>query len=223
MAGGAGLILLAAAALATSVLEDAWRRCAQADPDIAISGCGAVIATGEESRAKLAAAHFNRGIAYRNKSQFERAHKGADPDTALDRALAEYAEALRLKPDYAEALVNRAIVWFDKGQYARAIADCDRAIQLRSDLAEAWNNRAIAWYRQGRYDLAQPDFDRTIALRKIYGNALILRSLSEAGRERRRTSLSAAHRPCARAEHPCDPRAASPRAKPMQFPAIVPR
>jgi tetratricopeptide (TPR) repeat protein len=182
MAGGTGLILLAAA-LAASAPDDAWRRCAQADPETAIAGCSAIIDAGKETGAGLAAAHYNRGIAYRSRSQFERAHHGTDPDAALDRALADYDEALRLRPDYAETLVARAIVWFDKEQYDRAIADCDQAIRLQPDLAEAYNNRALAYFRKGLYALAQPDFDQTIRLRKNYGNALILRSPPPYGSE----------------------------------------
>lgn len=183
MAGGAGLILLAAAALAAGAPADAWQRCAAADPATAIAGCSAIIAAGTGTDTRLAAAHYNRGIALRNRSQFERAHQGADPDATLDRALADYAEALRLKPDFAEALVARAIVWFDKGQYDRAIADCSEAIRLRPDMPEAYNNRALAYYRMGLYARAQPDFDRTISLRKNYGNALILRSPPPYGSE----------------------------------------
>jgi tetratricopeptide (TPR) repeat protein len=179
MAGGKGLTLLAAAVLmlAAGAPDDAWRRCAGADPDAALAACSAIIASGAESGARLAAAHYDRGIAYRNKSQYDRAHQGPDPDASLDRAIADYGRALALRPDYAEALANRAIAWFDRGEYDRSIADSDAAIRLRPDLAEAYNNRALAWYRQGRYDRALPDFDKTILLNKNYGNALITRSL----------------------------------------------
>jgi tetratricopeptide (TPR) repeat protein len=179
MAGGTRLSLVAAAllVLAAGAPGEAWRRCAEADPATAIAGCSAVITSGAESGARLAAAHYNRGIAYRAQSQYDRAHQGSDPDTMLDRAVADYDEALRIRPDYAEALVNRAVAWFDKGRFDRAVADCDRAIALRPNLAEAYNNRALAYYRLGRFDLALPDFDQTILLDKNYGNALITRSL----------------------------------------------
>jgi tetratricopeptide (TPR) repeat protein len=185
MAGGTGLILLALVLAAAAPLEDAWRKCSDSEPDTAIAGCSAVIESAGEARAASAAAYYNRGIAYRNKSQYERAHRGPNPDAALDRAIADYGQALALRPDYAEALVNRGVAWFDKGRYDRVIADCSRAIALRPDLAEAYNNRALAYYRQGRYDRALPDFDRTILLNKNYGNALIVRALDPAeGRSR---------------------------------------
>ncbi|MBW8753350.1 MAG: tetratricopeptide repeat protein [Sphingomonadales bacterium] len=171
-----------ALAMASAPQGDSWHACADADAETAIIGCTAVIAAG--AGPELAAALYNRAIAYRAHSQRDRAQRGdAAPgaDDPLDQAIADYDAAIRLKPDFAEALVNRGIAWFDKGRYDRTIADSSRAIELRPDLAEAFNNRALAYYKQGRYALAQPDFDRTIRLRKNYGNALILRSLPPVG------------------------------------------
>jgi tetratricopeptide (TPR) repeat protein len=152
-----------------------WQACAGDDAEAAIAGCTAVIAADGEPRAAVL---YNRGIAWRAASQRDRTNRD---DAALDQAIADYDAALRLKPDFAEAYVNRGIAWFDKGRYDQAIADATRAIALRPGLAEAFNNRALAYYKQGRYDRAQPDFDRTILLRKNYGNALILRSLPPVG------------------------------------------
>jgi tetratricopeptide (TPR) repeat protein len=179
VAGGAALSLLTATVLtlAAGALPDAWRRCIELDPGAALAGCSAVIAANTETGARLATAYYDRAIANRNKSQSDRAHQGPDPNLALNRALADYDEALRLRPDFAEALVNRAVAWFDKGRWDLVIADCTQAIALRPDLAEAYNNRALAYYRQGRMDRAQSDFDKTILLNKNYGNALIVRSL----------------------------------------------
>jgi tetratricopeptide (TPR) repeat protein len=180
MVGGKRLILLAAAALAATP-DNAWHRCADADPQTAIAGCSAIIDGGQETGKGLAVAYYNRGIAYRNLSQFARAEQGADPETGLDHAMADYNAALRLKPDYAPALAGRAIVWFDKGQYDRAIDDCTHALRIEPNFTEAINNRALALYRKGEYARAQADFNRTIRLRKNYGNALILRDLPPYG------------------------------------------
>jgi tetratricopeptide (TPR) repeat protein len=180
-----------ALAMASAPQGDSWHACADADAETAIAGCTAVIEAGAETGEKRAAAFYNRAIAYRARSQHERAQRNdttAGAEDPLDRAIADYNAAIGLKPDFAEALVNRGIAWFDKGQYDRTIADSSRAIELRPDLAEAFNNRALAYYKQGRYALAQPDFDRTIRLRKNYGNALILRSLPPVGSSPRASS-----------------------------------
>ncbi len=41
----------------------------------------------------------------------------------LEGALADYSEAIRIKPDYTNAFYNRAVVFFGKGSYEAAVAD----------------------------------------------------------------------------------------------------
>ena len=48
-----------------------------------------------------------------------------------DRAIADYTEAIRLDPKYANAYNNRGVsLQADKGDYDRAIADYNEAIRL---------------------------------------------------------------------------------------------
>ncbi|MEE8223247.1 MAG: tetratricopeptide repeat protein, partial [Alphaproteobacteria bacterium] len=54
-----------------------------------------------------------------------------------DRAIAEYDQAIKLKPDYAKAYYNRGVAYMSKGLYDRAIEDYDTAIRLRPDYAKA--------------------------------------------------------------------------------------
>jgi hypothetical protein len=58
----------------------------------------------------LAAAHKERGTAYVEKGQF-------------DRAIQEYGRAIELNPGYAEAYSTRAGVWCRKQEYDKAWAD----------------------------------------------------------------------------------------------------
>ncbi len=46
----------------------------------------------------------NRGIAYRNQGKY-------------DRAIADFDEAIKLKPDYAVAMYNRGTAYYDKLDY----------------------------------------------------------------------------------------------------------
>jgi len=73
-----------------------------------ISGCTAVIQGGKENQQDLAIAYYNRGIGYQNKK---------DPD----RALADYDQALRLRPNYSSAFNNRGNVFQSLGKYERAV------------------------------------------------------------------------------------------------------
>jgi len=70
----------------------------------------------------------------------------ADCHAALseyDRAIADYNEAIRLKPQ-ANFLTNRGDAYNDKRDYDRAIADYDRAIALNPGFYLAYNNRGAA-------------------------------------------------------------------------------
>ncbi len=64
-----------------------------------------------------AAAHNNRGIAYR--------HQGED-----DGAIADYAAAIELKPDFGEAYFNRGLVYEARRDRDQAIADFQAADRL---------------------------------------------------------------------------------------------
>jgi tetratricopeptide (TPR) repeat protein len=88
-----------------------------------------------------------------------------------DKAIANYDQAVKLKPDYAEAYYNRGIAYGSKGEYDRAIADFDQALKLRPDLAGAYCNRGIAYGTKGEYDRAIADFDQAIKLKPDYAEA----------------------------------------------------
>ena len=61
-----------------------------------------------------------------------------------DRAIADYDQAIRLKPDDAVAYNNRGAAWYGKGDYARAIGDYDRALQIDPNVKNAAANKALA-------------------------------------------------------------------------------
>ena len=58
----------------------------------------------------------------------------------LDEAIAAYREAIRLKPDYAEAHSNLGIALAGQGKLDEAIAEYREAIRLKPDYAAAHNN-----------------------------------------------------------------------------------
>jgi len=61
-----------------------------------------------------------------------------------DEAISQYREAIRLKPDYAEACNNLGNALSDKGQFDEAISQYQQAIRLKPDYAEARTNLARA-------------------------------------------------------------------------------
>ena len=89
-------------------------------------------------------------------------------------AIADYTEAVRLKPDYAIAYCNRGNAKAELGQYVAAITDYDTAIQLKPDYAEAYNNRGITKNQLGQHAAAISDYDTAIRLKpdnaEVYNN-----------------------------------------------------
>jgi len=86
--------------------------------------------------------------------------KCTDPQKAL-----EYLnEAIKLKPDYAEAYNNRGNVYGDLGQHQQAIEDYNEAIRLKPDYAMAYNNRGVDYRDLGQNQRAIEDYNEAIRL-----------------------------------------------------------
>lgn len=72
----------------------------------------------------------------------------------LDEAVACHDEAVRLKPDYAVAWSNRAIVWNAKRERNKAVSDFYEAIRLKPDNAQSRNGRGSSRKAESEYDKA---------------------------------------------------------------------
>ena len=66
--------------------------------------------------------------------------------------LAAYQEAIRLKPDYAEAHYNLGVAYGELGRYQEEIAAYQEAIRLKPDYADAHCNLGVAYGELGRYE-----------------------------------------------------------------------
>ena len=62
----------------------------------------------------------------------------------MEQAVASYAKALQIKPDYAEAHNNLGIVLTNLGKPEEAVASYNKALQIKPDFAEAHRNLSIA-------------------------------------------------------------------------------
>ncbi len=109
--------------------------------------------------------YYNRGIAYNNLGQYQ-------------RAIEDYDQTIRLDPGDAFAYNNRGVTYCMQGQYRRAIKDCDQAIRLDPDYAETYNVRGIAYYNLGQYRRAIEDYDQAIRLDPDYANAYHVRGIA---------------------------------------------
>ena len=130
----------------------------ESDPELRISGCTAVIHSGEYSGEDLAAAYNNRGFSYDDLGEYRLAIKDFD-------------EALRLDPNYAYAYNNRGVAYDNLGEHRRAIQDYDQALRFDPGYAIAYNSRGNAYELLGEHRRAIEDFNEALRLDPGYGNA----------------------------------------------------
>ena len=72
--------------------------------------------------------------------------------------MADFAQAINLKPDYREAYNNRGMVLADNYEYEAAINEFTKAIELDSDYWYAYNNRAMSRWALGDRKGAESDY-----------------------------------------------------------------
>jgi lipoprotein NlpI len=132
---------------AAQSLAQQWQWCRDDESDRLIRACTAVIRSSRDSPDNLSRAFFNRGRAWSDKGEF-------------DRAIQDFDQALRIDPNYADAFNNLGVAYAGKGQTNRAIEDFDHAIQLDPNYAIAIYNRGLALRNLGRAAEAEQDFTR---------------------------------------------------------------
>jgi tetratricopeptide (TPR) repeat protein len=94
-----------------------------------------------------------------------------DQKGQTDAAIAQFQEAIRLKPDYAMAYNNLGAALDEQGRTDEAIRQIEEAIRLKPDYANAHNNLGIAFLKENRIDEAISQFQEVIRLRPDFAEA----------------------------------------------------
>jgi tetratricopeptide (TPR) repeat protein len=81
-----------------------------------------------------------------------------------DKALADYDDVLRRKPDEVDAYEQRAKIHAGAGRHAQVIADSTEWIRLAPENAAAYNHRAISRFLSGDRAGAIADHTRALEL-----------------------------------------------------------
>jgi Flp pilus assembly protein TadD len=82
----------------------------------------------------------------------------------LDEAIAHYAKAVELKPDYVEANTHLGNCLFQKGRLDEAITHYQKALQIKPDYAPAHNSLGNALMREGKVDEAITHYRKALQL-----------------------------------------------------------
>jgi tetratricopeptide (TPR) repeat protein len=110
--------------------------------------------------------YFNRASAYQ--------HLGA-----MNKAVADYTEALRYKPDSALAYHDRALCEMRLNRVEDATRDYDEALKLQPDNPRTWNSRGAIYLKQRLYQQAVDCFAKAIQFDPNFVQAYKNRALAE--------------------------------------------
>ena len=82
-----------------------------------------------------------------------------------------YQNALNLRLNYLEALLNMGAVHKDLRHFIEAVALADQVILINPLLSEAWSNKGITLKELKRYDEAIAHYDKAIHLKPDYAES----------------------------------------------------
>ncbi len=101
--------------------------------------------------AQGAAAYLNRGNAWSEKGEY-------------DKAIDAYTDALEMNPRLTAAYNNRGRAWQEKGEYDKAIADYNQTLAIKPKDADAYGCRGSAYVKKREYDKAIADYSHAVKL-----------------------------------------------------------
>jgi tetratricopeptide (TPR) repeat protein len=87
--------------------------------------------------------------------------------TQLDSAKKAYEQAIKLKPDYVEALNNLGTVYYATHSYRRAISWYEKALKIAPDQprsASIYMNLGTAWFARKKYQQATASYRTALKL-----------------------------------------------------------
>lgn len=169
---------------AKRMLPQAWKGCHEGSADQAVAACKLLLESGIAKEGELADIHVANGKALRERHELDKALEAFSAALALaptaatyslrgtvhydkgawDKAIADYAEAIRRDPANGEAFNNRAWTYYRAGRPAEALADADVAVRLLAKEAYVWDTRAHIHAKLGNREAAVRDFRAALAI-----------------------------------------------------------
>lgn len=104
----------------------------------------------------------------------------------LSDARRSYERAIKLRPDYSEAINNLGTIYYANKSYRRAIAQYKKALRIAPQSASILSNLGTAYFERKNYQLAFDTYQQALALdpdvfehRSSVGTLLQERSVAE--------------------------------------------
>jgi len=94
-----------------------------------------------------------------------------DRQGKTQEAIAHYAEALRIKPDFVRAHNNLGLVLVGQGKTQEAIAHYAEALRIKPDYAQAHNNLGLVLVGQGKTQEAIAHYAEALRIKPDYAEA----------------------------------------------------
>ncbi|MFH0795948.1 MAG: tetratricopeptide repeat protein [Candidatus Omnitrophota bacterium] len=79
-------------------------------------------------------------------------------------------DTVNKSPNKARPHYNRGVVYRDKGDSDKAIADCNQALRINPNYAYAYNNRGAAYWDKGDSDKAIADYNQALRINPNYAD-----------------------------------------------------
>jgi len=108
---------------------------------------------------------YNRGVSYTTSHDYQ---------LAID----SFTEAIKLKPDLAEAYFGRGFAHDESGKHLQAIKDYTQTIELQPKNVEAYYNRGNSLNKIFEYQRAIDDFTKAIKYKPDHARAYLNRGIS---------------------------------------------
>jgi len=86
-------------------------------------------------------------------------------------AIAQYAQALRLKPDCTDAHRSLAVAWAQDGKFEKAIESFEQVLRFTPDDAKTHRNLGLVLQEDGRLPEAIEQYERALQLKPDYPEA----------------------------------------------------